>query len=103
MSLIGLPWYNYVCIALLNRSFHELIRSGELYRLRSIYLLEHWIYFSCHQLEWEAFNPMSNKWVNLPMMNPDIDFKLSGKEYMKVGTELLLLGPGIYKFSLLTN
>ncbi|KAJ0930319.1 hypothetical protein HanPSC8_Chr04g0147921 [Helianthus annuus] len=53
--------------------------SGELYRLRSIYLLEHWIYFSCHQLEWEAFDPISKKWVNLPMMNPDIDFKLSGK------------------------
>ncbi|MFS7952265.1 hypothetical protein Hanom_Chr07g00604901 [Helianthus anomalus] len=48
-------------------------------------------------------DPISKKWVNLPMMNPDIDFKLTCKEYMKVGTELLLLGPGIYKYSLPTN
>ncbi|KAF5809151.1 hypothetical protein HanXRQr2_Chr04g0153691 [Helianthus annuus] len=46
-SLMSQPRYNYSRIASLNRSFRELIRSGEVYRLRSIQVIEHWVYFSC--------------------------------------------------------
>ncbi|KAF5809150.1 putative kelch-type beta propeller [Helianthus annuus] len=44
----------------------------------------------------------------LPMMDTDIGFQFADKESMALGTELLvigndMLGPGIYKYSLLTN
>ncbi|KAJ0959102.1 putative kelch-type beta propeller [Helianthus annuus] len=108
-SLMCLPRYNYARIASLNRSFRELIRSGELYRLRSVHqVIEHWVYFSCDPLKWEAFDPVNEKWMNLPMMDTDLGFQFSDKESMAVGTDLLvigndMLGPGIYKYSLLTN
>ncbi|KAF5809120.1 putative kelch-type beta propeller [Helianthus annuus] len=108
-SLMSLPRYNYARIASLNRSFRELIRSGELYRLRSVHqVIEHWVYFSCDPLKWEAFDPVNEKWMNLPMMDTDLGFQFSDKESMAVGTDLLvigndMLGPGIYKYSFLTN
>ncbi|KAM0011996.1 putative kelch-type beta propeller [Helianthus debilis subsp. tardiflorus] len=108
-SLMSLPRYNYAHIASLNRSFREVIRSGELYRLRSIHqVFEHWVYFSCDPLKWEAFDPVNEKWMNLPMMDTDLGFQFADKESMAVGTDLLvigndMLGPGIYKYSLLTN
>ncbi|KAM0011990.1 putative kelch-type beta propeller [Helianthus debilis subsp. tardiflorus] len=108
-SLMSLPRYNYAHIVSLNRSFREVIRSGELYRLRSIHqVIEHWVYFSCDPLKWEAFDPVNEKWMNLPMMDTDLGFQFADKESMAVGTDLLvigndMLGPGIYKYSLLTN
>uniref|UniRef100_A0A251UXC8 Putative galactose oxidase, beta-propeller n=1 Tax=Helianthus annuus TaxID=4232 RepID=A0A251UXC8_HELAN len=92
-SLMSLPRYNYACIASLNRSFRELIRSGELYRLRSTHqVIKHWVYFSCDPLKWEAFDPVNEKWMNLPMMDTDLGFQFSDKESMAVGTYLLVIG-----------
>ncbi|XP_010460248.1 PREDICTED: F-box/kelch-repeat protein At1g26930-like isoform X3 [Camelina sativa] len=60
---------DYCSIASVNRSLRSLIRSGEIYRLRRLQgTLEHWVYFSCHLNEWEAFDPRSKRWMHLPSM-----------------------------------
>ncbi|KAG9147623.1 hypothetical protein Leryth_015705 [Lithospermum erythrorhizon] len=100
---------DYGAIASLNQSFRELIRSGEVYRLRRQYgVVEHWVYFSCQLLEWEAFDPSRRRWMHLPTMNPNECFLFSDKESLAVGTELLVFGKEvmssvIYRYSLLTN
>ncbi|CAI9096632.1 OLC1v1032823C1 [Oldenlandia corymbosa var. corymbosa] len=100
---------DYGAIASLNRSFRSLIRSGELYRLRRQNgVVEHWVYFSCQLLEWEAFDPSRRRWMHLPTMNPNECFVFSDKESLAVGTELLVFGKEvmahvIYRYSLLTN
>ncbi|KAK1433336.1 hypothetical protein QVD17_10246 [Tagetes erecta] len=71
-------------------------------------VITHWVYFSCHELKWEAFNPNSKEWMNLPIIMGDICFQLSDKESIAVGTELLVLGKclsghAVYKYNLLTN
>ncbi|KAK9669268.1 hypothetical protein RND81_13G120600 [Saponaria officinalis] len=100
---------NYGSIAPLNRNFHSLIESNELYKLRrKMGMIEHWVYISCSLLEWEVFDPNYRRWKHLPRM-PSIDcFMHSDKESLAVGTELLVFGKGItthliYKYSLLTN
>ncbi|KAI3726551.1 hypothetical protein L1987_66349 [Smallanthus sonchifolius] len=103
------PRYTYASFASLNKNFHDLIRSGEIYNIRSKnQVLKHWVYFSCHMLKWEAFDPVNKKWMNLPMIKGDTCFEYSDKESMAVGTELLVLGKhvsgqAVYKYSLLTN
>ncbi|CAA3020084.1 F-box kelch-repeat SKIP11-like [Olea europaea subsp. europaea] len=58
---------DYGAIASLNRSFRSLIRDGELYKLRRKNgVVEHWVYFSCHLLEWEAFDSSRHRWMHLP-------------------------------------
>ncbi|XP_073152358.1 F-box/kelch-repeat protein SKIP11-like [Henckelia pumila] len=100
---------DYGSIASLNGSFRSLIRSGELYRLRRQNgVVEHWVYFSCQLLEWEAFDPSRRHWMHLPRMNPNDCFLFSDKESLAVGTELLVFGKDlmshvIYRYSLLTN
>ncbi|XP_075506905.1 F-box/kelch-repeat protein SKIP11-like [Primulina tabacum] len=100
---------DYGSIASLNGSFRSLIRSGELYRLRRHSgVVEHWVYFSCQLLEWEAFDPSRRHWMHLPRMNPNDCFLFSDKESLAVGTELLVFGKDlmshvIYSYSLLTN
>ncbi|KAJ8563066.1 hypothetical protein K7X08_031518 [Anisodus acutangulus] len=100
---------DYGAIASLNTSFRSLIRSGELYRLRRPYgVVEHWVYFSCQLLEWEAFDPSRCRWMHLPSMNPNECFVFSDKESLAVGTELLVFGKEIlshviYRYSILTN
>ncbi|CAA2953348.1 F-box kelch-repeat SKIP11-like [Olea europaea subsp. europaea] len=104
---------DYGAIAALNKSFHSLIRGGELYRLRRKKgVVEHWVYFSCQLLEWEAFDPTRRRWMHLPLIDPRMDpnncFVFSDKESLAVGTELLVFGRDlmshvIYKYSLLTN
>ncbi|KZV16076.1 hypothetical protein F511_25908 [Dorcoceras hygrometricum] len=100
---------DYGSIASLNGSFRSLIRSGELYRLRRQNgVVEHWVYFSCQLLEWEAFDPSRRHWMHLPRMNPNDCFLFSDKESLAVGTELLVFGKDlmshvIYCYSLLTN
>ncbi|KAF3575336.1 hypothetical protein F2Q69_00061284 [Brassica cretica] len=60
---------DYCSIASVSRSLRALIRSGEIYRLRRLQgTLEHWVYFSCHLNEWEAFDPRSKRWMRLPSM-----------------------------------
>ncbi|KAL2462938.1 F-box/kelch-repeat protein [Forsythia ovata] len=100
---------DYGSIASLNRDFRSLICSGDLYRLRRLMgITEHWVYFSCSLLEWEAFDPFHRRWMHLPRMTSNECFMCSDKESLAVGTELLVFGKEIeslvtYKYSILTN
>lgn len=100
---------DYGSIASLNNSFRSLIRSGELYReRRKMGIIEHWVYFSCSLLEWDAFDPISRRWMHLPRMPSNDCFMCSDKESLAVGTELLVFGKEItshviYRYSILTN
>ncbi|KAK7265782.1 hypothetical protein RJT34_33405 [Clitoria ternatea] len=103
------PRSEYGSIALLNRSFRDLIRTGQVYWLRrEMGIVEHWIYFSCNLLLWEGFDPVSGLSVHLPPMVTSDCFMCSDKESLAVGTELLVLGkdvtaPIVYKYSIVTN
>ncbi|MBA0604539.1 hypothetical protein Godav_017193 [Gossypium davidsonii] len=100
---------DYGAIASLNKGFRFVIRSGELYKLRrEMGIVEHWIYFSCSLLEWEAFDPIRHRWMHLPKMTSNECFMCSDKESLAVGTELLVFGKEIsshviYRYSILTN
>lgn len=100
---------DYGSIASLNRSFRSLIRSGEIYKLRRrIGIAEHWVYFSCNILEWEAYDPYRERWITLPRMPPNECFMCSDKESLAVGTELLVFGKEVtshivLRYSMLTN
>ncbi|KAH6755428.1 Galactose oxidase/kelch repeat superfamily protein [Perilla frutescens var. hirtella] len=100
---------DYGLIASLNRSFRTLVSSGELYKVRRINgVVEHWVYFSCQLLEWEAFDPIRRRWMHLPRMYSNDCFVFADKESLAVGTELLVFGRDatshvIYQYSLLTN
>jgi hypothetical protein len=107
--LLRLSRSDYGSIAALNRSFRSLITTGELYQLRrKMGIVEHWVYFSCDVLKWEAYDPNRDRLMQLPKMSSNICFTLSDKESLAVGTELLVFGreitgPSIYKYSILTN
>ncbi|GER55934.1 galactose oxidase/kelch repeat superfamily protein [Striga asiatica] len=100
---------DYQSLSSLNTSFRNLIHSGELYRLRRLHgVIEHWIYFSCQLLEWEAFDPTRRRWLRLPRMDPNDCFPYADKESLAVGTDLLVFGRdltshAVYRYSLLTN
>ncbi|XVF09106.1 hypothetical protein REPUB_Repub07fG0062700 [Reevesia pubescens] len=100
---------DYGTIVSLNKGFRSVIRSGELYRLRrEAGIIEHWVYFSCSLLEWEAFDPICHRWMRLPIMTSNECFRCSDKESLAVGTELLVFGKEItshviYRYSILTN
>lgn len=100
---------DYGAIASLNKGFRSVIRSGELYKLRrEMGIIEHWIYFSCSLLEWEAFDPIRHRWMHLPKMTSNECFMCSDKESLAVGTELLVFGKEIMshvisRYSILTN
>ncbi|XP_022738721.1 F-box/kelch-repeat protein SKIP11-like isoform X1 [Durio zibethinus] len=100
---------DYGAIASLNAGFRSVIRSGELYRLRrAMGIVEHWVYFSCNLLEWEAFDPIHHRWMHLPRMTSNGCFMCSDKESLAVGTEILVFGKEItshviYRYSILTN
>ncbi|RVW15543.1 F-box/kelch-repeat protein SKIP11 [Vitis vinifera] len=101
--------YDIGSVASLNRSFHSLIRGGKLYRLRrQLGIVEHWVYFSCNLLQWEAFDPIRRRWMHLPRMPSYECFMCSDKESLAVGTELLIFGKEVmshvvYKYNILTN
>ncbi|PON57330.1 Kelch repeat type [Parasponia andersonii] len=107
--LLRCPRSEYGSVASLNRSFRSLIQGGELYRLRrQMGIVEHWVYFSCTLLEWEAYDPNHNRWMHLPRMTSNECFMCSDKESLAVGTELLVFGKEItshviYRYSILTN
>ncbi|KAK4763712.1 hypothetical protein SAY87_013150 [Trapa incisa] len=109
--LISCSRSDYGSIASISKSFRSLVRSGELYRLRRLNdVIEHWIYFSCHLVEWEAFDPSRARWMRLPRI---IDYEFAvfpDRESLAVGTELLVFTREfitssniIYKYSILTN
>ncbi|WJX90004.1 hypothetical protein P8452_71947 [Trifolium repens] len=107
--LLQLSRSHYSAIAALNRTFRSLIKTGELYQLRrEMGIIEHWIYFSCDVLKWEAFDPNHDRLMQLPEMSSNTCFMLSDKESLAVGTELIVFGreitgPAIYKYSITTN
>ncbi|KAK2357510.1 hypothetical protein P8452_76806 [Trifolium repens] len=107
--LLRLSRSDYGSVAALNQTFRSLIKTGELYQLRRKKgIIEPWIYFSCDVLKWEAFDPNRGRLMQLPEMSSNTCFKLSDKESLAVGTELLvfgreIIGPAIYKYSILTN
>ncbi|RZC79845.1 hypothetical protein C5167_042420 [Papaver somniferum] len=100
---------DYNSLALVNKGFQNLIRGGDIYkRRREGGVIEHWVYFSCHLLEWEAFDPNSRRWMHVPRMPSNDCFMCSDKESLAVGTELLVFGKEItshviWSYSLLTN
>lgn len=100
---------DYGSIASLNQSFRSLIRSGEIYmHRRQNGTAEHWVYFSCNVLEWEAYDPYRRRWITLPRMPPNECFMCSDKESLAVGTELLVFGKEVtshivLRYSILTN
>ncbi|KAG6497369.1 hypothetical protein ZIOFF_045268 [Zingiber officinale] len=99
----------YGAVASVNRMFHSLIHSGELYQLRcKMGIVEHWVYFSCNVLEWEGYDPYRGRWISVPKMPPTESFMCSDKESLAVGTELLVFGKEVnshivLRYSFLTN
>ncbi|KAI4386369.1 hypothetical protein MLD38_004305 [Melastoma candidum] len=96
---------DYGSIALLNRSFRSLVNSGELYKLRRRGgIVEHWIYFSCHLLEWDAFDPYRRRWMHLPRMSSNESAIYPDRESLAVGTELHVFSKyTTCRYSLLAN
>ncbi|KAL0665075.1 hypothetical protein Bca4012_101913 [Brassica carinata] len=100
---------DFKSIASTSKTFRSLIKDSELYRLRRVKgIVEHWIYFSCRLLEWEAYDPNGDRWLRVPKMTFNECFMCSDKESLAVGTELLVFGKEItshviYKYSILTN
>ena len=100
---------DYGSTASLSRVFWSLVRSNDLYKLRRLNgVIEHWIYFSCDLLEWEAFDPIQHRWMHLPRMTPYESFIWYDKESLAIRTELLVFGKEvtshvIYAYSILTN
>ncbi|WVZ24401.1 hypothetical protein V8G54_002945 [Vigna mungo] len=89
---------DYGSLASLNKSFRNTIRSGELYRWRRLKGI----------VEWEAYDPIRERWMHLPRMASNECFMCSDKESLAVGTELIVFGRElrshvIYRYSLLTN
>ncbi|RRT79902.1 hypothetical protein B296_00024679 [Ensete ventricosum] len=103
---------DYGALASLNQAFNSLFRTGELYKLRrQTGIIEHWVYFSCNILEWEAYDPYCGRWITLPKMPQNDFFMCSDKESLAVGTELLVFGRNytshiahiVLRYSILTS
>jgi hypothetical protein len=104
--LLRLSRSDYGSVASLNRDFHALVSQGEIYRLRrQTGVAEHWVYFSCNVLEWDAYDPYRQRWIQVPKMPPDECFMCSDKESLAVGTQLLVFGMAhiVFRYSILTN
>uniref|UniRef100_A0A0A9FP41 F-box domain-containing protein n=1 Tax=Arundo donax TaxID=35708 RepID=A0A0A9FP41_ARUDO len=104
--LLRLSRSEYGSVASLNRDFRYVVRGGEIYRLRrQNNICEHWVYFSCNALEWDAYDPYRERWISVPKMLPDECFMCSDKESLAVGTELLVFGMAhiVFRYSILTN
>ncbi|KAG8073640.1 hypothetical protein GUJ93_ZPchr0006g42262 [Zizania palustris] len=104
--LLRLSRSDYGSVASLSRDFRSLVRSGEIYRLRRQNgVAEHWVYFSCNVLEWDAYDPYRGRWIQVPKMPPDECFMCSDKESLAVGTELLVFAMAhiVFRYSILTN
>ena len=72
----------YGSLASLNNSFRDLIWTGELYRLiRKNGIIEHWVYFSCHLVQWEVFDRINQLWMHLPTISSNTCFQFSDKVF----------------------
>ncbi|CAN7041061.1 hypothetical protein BRARA_B02129 [Brassica rapa] len=100
---------DFPSIASTDRTFRSLIKDKDLYRLRRAKgIVEHWIYFTGREMEWEAYDPNGDRWLRVPKMTLNECFRCSDKESLAVGTELLVFGKEvkshvIYKYSILTH
>ncbi|KAG6480031.1 F-box/kelch-repeat protein At1g74510-like isoform X1 [Zingiber officinale] len=100
---------DYGAIASVNRTFHSMIQ--DLYKLRRRQgIMEHWIYFSCTALQWQAFDPYCRRWIKVPQMPASLTetFTFSDKESLAVGTDLLVFGREmtssvVLRYSILSN
>ncbi|WOL02700.1 F-box/kelch-repeat protein SKIP11 [Canna indica] len=100
---------DYGAVASVNRAFRSMIQ--DLYKQRRLLgITEHWVYFSCTALIWQAFDPYRGRWIQVPPMpsSPTEIFTLSDKESLAVGTELLVFGREVnsyvvLRYSILTN
>ncbi|KAJ8645102.1 hypothetical protein MRB53_006850 [Persea americana] len=107
--LIHCSRFEYGTLASLNWDFHNIIRSGELYRhRRKSGISEHWVYFSCNVLDWEAFDLDRSRWMHLPQMPSNECLMCSDKESLAVGTGLLVFGKEVtshvvLRYIILTN
>ncbi|CAN6318547.1 unnamed protein product [Urochloa humidicola] len=104
--LLRLSRSEYGSVASLNRDFRSIVRGGEIYRQRRLNnISEHWVYFSCNVLEWDAYDPYRERWISVPKMPRDECFLCSDKESLAVGTELLVFGMAhiVFRYSILTN
>ncbi|XP_021899723.1 F-box/kelch-repeat protein At5g60570-like [Carica papaya] len=96
-------------LASLNKKFKSLVESGYLYKLRRrLGIIEHWVYLACILMPWEAFDPVTQRWMRLPRMPCDDCFTYADKESLAVGTELLVFGRelsgfAIWMYSLITR
>ncbi|XXG48474.1 hypothetical protein AAC387_Pa02g2912 [Persea americana] len=89
------------------------LHKGKLRTCNSVYtrklgISEHWVYFSCNVLEWEAFNLDCSRWMHLPQMPSNECFMCSDKESLAVGTGLLVFGKEVtshvvLRYIILTN
>ncbi|KAK6936504.1 Kelch repeat type 1 [Dillenia turbinata] len=92
---------NYPELASVNKKFKALIDSGYLYKLRRrLGVMEHWVYVACNLMPWEAFDPVSQRWMRLPRMPCDECFTYADKESLAVGTELLVFGRELSGFAI---
>uniref|UniRef100_A0A0D6QTY2 F-box domain-containing protein n=1 Tax=Araucaria cunninghamii TaxID=56994 RepID=A0A0D6QTY2_ARACU len=100
---------DYGALAMVNKKLNSLVRDGELYVMRrKMGIVEHWIYFLCDLVGWEAFDHKRQRWMRLPRMPSDECFTYADKESLAVGTQLLvfgreLVGFVIWRYSVLTH
>ncbi|KAL8259912.1 hypothetical protein R6Q59_027865 [Mikania micrantha] len=104
VALFCLAWacrLDYASLSCLNSRFNMLIKSGYLYEFRrQLGIIEHWVYMLCDPRGWEAFDPMSQKWMRLPKVPCDECFNYADKESLAVGSELLVFGRELFKFAI---
>lgn len=92
---------DYPTLACLSKRFRFLIGSGYLYKLRrQLGIIEQWVYLACSLMPWEAFDPVRQRWMRLPMMPCDGCFSYADKESLAVGTELLVFGRELSGFAI---
>lgn len=92
---------DYASLSCLNVRFNSLMKSGYLYELRKqLKIVEHWVYMVCDPRGWEAFDPMSKKWMRLPKIPCDECFNHADKESLAVGSELLVFGRELFEFAI---
>lgn len=92
---------DYPSLSCLNIRFNSLMQSGYMYDLRKqLGIMEHWVYLVCDPREWQAFDPMRNKWMKLPKIPCDECFNHADKESLAVGSELLVFGRELLDFAI---
>ncbi|XP_050224857.1 F-box/kelch-repeat protein At5g60570-like [Mercurialis annua] len=92
---------DYPNLACINKKFKALIGSGYLYKLRRrLGVIEHWVYLACILMPWEAFDPVRQRWMQLPRMPCDDCFTYADKESLAVGTQLLVFGRELSGFAI---